>query len=288
MKFAVAPPYDRGAPADPRFMTGLAETADRLGFESLYLSEHIVVVSDYERLHHYTPDGDIGLPDDTPFPDPLAVLGHVAARTERLRLATSVLILPEHHPVQLAKRLATMDVLSGGRLRIGVGVGWMREEMAALGVDYSSRGRRTDEAIRVLRTLWSTDPSDFAGEFFAFRGARCFPKPVQPGGVPIHVGGHSEAAARRAGRLGDGFHPLGVDLSALPELTGVVRHHATLAGRDPDAIEVTLTVSLTATDPSFVRRATAAGVDRLVLSCRSLGLPEIRAEMERIATEHGL
>ncbi|WP_238019294.1 LLM class F420-dependent oxidoreductase [Dactylosporangium sp. AC04546] len=288
MKFAVAPPYDRGAPADPRFMTELAETADRLGFESLYLSEHIVVVSDYERLHHYTPDGDIGLPDDTPFPDPLAVLGHVAARTERLRLATSVLILPEHHPVQLAKRLATMDVLSGGRLRIGVGVGWMREEMAALGVDYSSRGRRTDEAIRVLRTLWGTDPSDFAGEFFAFRGARCFPKPVQPGGVPIHVGGHSEAAARRAGRLGDGFHPLGVDLSVLPELTGVVRRHATLAGRDPDAIEVTLTVSLTATDPAFVRRATAAGVDRLVLSCRSLGLPEIRAEMERIAIEHGL
>ncbi|GGM78165.1 LLM class F420-dependent oxidoreductase [Dactylosporangium sucinum] len=288
MRFAVAPPYDNGAPADPRFMTELAETADRLGFDSLYLSEHIVVVSDYERLHHYTPDGDIGLPDDTPFPDPLAVLGHVAACTERLRLATSVLILPEHHPVQLAKRLATMDVLSGGRLRIGVGVGWMREEMAALGVDYASRGRRTDEAIRVLRALWSSDPSDFAGEFFAFRGARCFPKPVQPGGVPIHVGGHSEAAARRAGRLGDGFHPLGVDLALLPELTGVVRHHATLAGRDPDAIEVTLTVSLTATDPSFVRRATVAGVDRLVLSCRSLRLPQIRAEMERIAIEHGL
>ncbi|MEU6419647.1 LLM class F420-dependent oxidoreductase [Streptomyces spiralis] len=288
MRFAIVPPYDRGVQADPDWMTRLADVAERLGFESLYLPEHAAVATGHAPEHHYTTDGGLGLPDDTPFPDPLAVLGHLAARTTRLRLGTGMLILPQHHPVLLAKRLATLDVLSGGRVQVGLGVGWMREELSALGVDPATRGRRADEAIQVLRALWRDDPADFRGEFFAFTGLRCFPKPVQPGGIPLHVGGQSEAAARRAGRLADGFHPLGVDGARLRRLTGVVRESAERAGRDPDRIELTLTCDLAAADDASVARAAAAGVDRLVLTCRGLSFERLAAALAQVAERNGL
>src|SRR5690606_37265318 len=137
------------------------------------------------------------------------------------RLATGVLVLPNHHPVPLAKRLATIDQLSNGRVRLCVGVGWMREEIEACGADFETRGRRTDEAIDVLRLLWSEHGPEgvsHTGEFFSFANAHSYPKPAQTRGIPIHIGGHSVAAARRAGRRGDGFQPLGVfgaELAAL-------------------------------------------------------------------------
>ncbi|MFD0664942.1 TIGR03619 family F420-dependent LLM class oxidoreductase [Thermocatellispora tengchongensis] len=207
MRFGIAPPYDTGVVADPAWMAAFARHADDVGFESIYLAEHLAVVAGYTRDHHYTGDGHMGLPDDTPFPDVLETLAYLAGQTGDLRLHTSVIVLPLHHPVHLAKRVATLDRLSGGRVTLGVGVGWMREEMAALNVDPASRGRRADEAIMALRAIWAEDPASFEGRFFRFSGLRSHPRPVRPGGPAIHIGGHSEAAARRAGRMGDGFHP---------------------------------------------------------------------------------
>ena len=147
-----------------------------------------------------------------PSPIPLDLLAFLAGHTSRLGLATGVLVLPNHHPVVLAKRAATVDALSGGRLRLCVGVGWLREEIEACGVDFASRGRRADEQLAVLRALWADQPDGVShhGEFFNFDNAMCYPKPVAGERLPVHIGGHSRAAARRAGRLGDGFQPLGV------------------------------------------------------------------------------
>ena len=140
----------------------------------------------------------------------------------------------------LAKRVATLDALSGGRIRLCVGMGWLKEEIEACGAAFSSRGRRADEQLEVMRLLWEDRPdgASFSGEFFEFDHAACYPKPTR--WVPIHIGGHSRAAARRAGRLGDGFQPLGVGGSELIELIGIMRDEAGSAGRDPDALELSL------------------------------------------------
>ena len=213
MQFGIIPPVRFGVTADPVWMTSFARHAEACGFESVVLVEHAVVVSDYESVYPYAKSGKMPLPDDCSIPDPLDLMAYLAGVTEHLGLATGVLVLPNHHPVVLAKRIATVDVLSDGRVRMCVGVGWMDEELRATGADPRTRGRRTDESIVAMRTLWSeSGPSgaEFSGEFFSFRHAHSYPKPVRPGGVPIDIGGHSEAAARRAGRLGDGFHPLGL------------------------------------------------------------------------------
>jgi len=223
------------------------------------------------------------LAEDCPVPDPLDLLAFLAARTERLVLATGILVLPLHHPVVLAKRLATIDVVSGGRVRLGVGVGWMREELESVGVDHATRGRRTDEAIAALRVLATADEATFDGEFFSFGPIVSRPRPVQPGGVPIHVGGHSPAAARRAGRLGDGFFPLGLDGPTLQDRLAQLRTAARAAERDPDDIELSLGGLLQACDDGAVEAARRAGAVRLVLSTTTDDLDELRRQMDAAA-----
>lgn len=243
MKFAVLAPVGANMTADPWWMTEFARHVEACGFESIVVVEHPVVIANYTSKYPYDPSGRFDLAEDCDIPDPLDLLAFIAARTEVLGLATGVLILPYHHPVILAKRLATVDRLSGGRVRLCVGVGWMREETEACGVDFLSRGRRADEAIEVMRALWAdTDGNGTShrGEFFAFDGALSYPRPARPGGVPIHVGGHSPAAARRAGLRGDGFQPLGLAKADLADRLTLMRETAERAGRDPSGLEVTL------------------------------------------------
>ena len=173
--------------------------------------------------------------EDSPMPDPLIWLAYIASATKTLRLGTGVLILPQRNPLILAKEIATLDMLSGGRVELGVGVGWLAEEFEALGVPFHERGKRTDEMVDVLRKLWTEKETSYDGPFTTFKPLQSFPKPAQTGGPKIHVGGHSEAAARRAGRIGDGFFP-GRDLETL---LPVMRAAAIEAGRNPDDIEIT-------------------------------------------------
>ena len=163
-----------------------------------------------------------------------------------------MLVLPNHHPVVLAKRAATLDALSGGRLRLCVGVGWLREEIEACGTEFASRGRRADEQLAVLRALWNVQPDGVThrGEFFQFDNVVCSPKPITGQHLPVHIGGHSKAAARRAGRLGDGFQPLGVAGAQLAALLALMRDEAAAAGRDPGDIELTLGHSVSKIDSS--------------------------------------
>ncbi len=287
MRFGIIPPVRSGVTADPVWMTSFVRHAEGCGFESIVLVEHAVVVSDYESIYPYSSSGKMPLPDDCSIPDPLDLMAYLAGVTEHIGLATGVLVLPNHHPVVLAKRIATVDVLSAGRVRMCVGVGWMDEELRATGADPRSRGRRTDETIAAMRVLWSdSGPSgaDFGGEFFSFRHAHSYPKPARPAGVPIHIGGHSEPAARRAGRLGDGFQPLGLASDDLSTRMAQLRESAEDTGRDPATIELTLSGYLPTISDRDVEVARSAGATRLVLSTSMTDdLAQVRDEMSAFA-----
>lgn len=271
------PPYRLGVASDPAWMAAFARHADQVGFESLLAVEHVAVPVGYESRYPYSDTGRMPLPEDCDLPDPLDLLAWLAARTERLRLGTGILVLPEHHPLQLAKRCATIDRLSGGRLFLGVGVGWMREEVAALGIDPDERGSRTDEGIEALRVIWREPEPSFAGRHFSFGPVRSEPKPVQAS-IPILVGGHAPAAARRAGRLGDGFFPLGLSGERLDERWAQVQQAAAEAGRDPAAVSLTLGGLLG--DDAAITDAVDRGAERVVLSTRTADLDELRGAMD--------
>ena len=268
LKFGVVAPVSAGVTADPHWMAAFARHLEACGFESIVAVEHTVLATRYDSVYPYDPSGRVELASDCPVPDPLDLLSFLAAHTERLGLATGVLVLPNHHPVVLAKRAATVDALSEGRLRLCVGVGWLREEIEACGTEFETRGRRADEQMAVLRALWDRQNGGVThrGEFFEFTDVVCSPKPITGKHLPVHIGGHSKAAARRAGRLGDGFQPLGVAGAQLADLLMVMRDAATAAGRDPAEIELTLGHSVSKIDSERAQRLAAQGADRVVLA----------------------
>jgi probable F420-dependent oxidoreductase len=246
----------------PEGATALATIAEDNGFESLWTVEHVVVPEGYASAYPYSASGRMPGPENSPIPDPLIWLTWVAAATTRLRLATGILILPQRNPAVLAKELSTLDLLSGGRVTLGVGVGWLEEEFDALGVPFAERGKRTDEYIEALRALWTEEVSSYRGRFVDFERLNSYPKPVQAGGIPIAVGGHTVAAAKRAGRLGDEFFPGVGTPDALTELISVMRASARDAGRDAEAIGVTAGGAM---DLDGVKRLADLGVTRVVI-----------------------
>lgn len=282
MKFGIV--YANAGPTavDPDLAVQLAQIAEESGFESLWTVEHVVVPAGYESQYPYSKSGKMPGGEESPIPDPLIWLTWVAAATRTIRLATGVMILPQRNPVVLAKELATLDLLSGGRVTFGVGIGWLREEFEAIGVPFEERVARTEEAIEALRVLWTDPEPTFTGRFTTFERAKLYPKPAQRGGPPIVVGGHSAAAARRAGRLGDGFFPARGDLQTLPALLDAMRDAAREAGRDPDAVEVTTGGAM---DLDGVKRYADAGVHRLVIPPFGQNAQEWRTNLGRFGDE---
>ncbi|MFF4576668.1 LLM class F420-dependent oxidoreductase [Streptomyces sp. NPDC001410] len=279
MDYAIALPFGGHGVMDGDWVAEFARHAEVCGFESVVTAEHSVMVNGTSSRYPYSPTGRLTVPVDSPVPDPLELLSFLAARTTGIGLATGVLILPNHHPVVLAKRAATVDALSRGRLRLCVGVGWLREEIEACGVDFATRGRRASEQVEVMRALWADSGPQgaaYEGEFFRFRDVVCRPGPWRPTGIPVHFGGHSTVAARRAGRYGEGFQPLGVDRPELSRLLDVMRREAERHGRDPDALEVTLYRGLTELRRREAAELAALGVHRIVLQV------EARADLERL------
>ena len=185
----ILPNFGRGS--SPDGIRRVAEAAEELGFDSVWTTEHIIVgpeaVNPYGRVY-----------------DPLVTLGWIAGWTERIGLGTSIVLVPLHHPMHLAKEVATLQELSGGRFTLGVGLGWHRDEFDFMGVEFAGRGRRADEAIRLMRALWSGE-RDFEGRFWSFRNATSEPHPSQQ--PEIWIGGSSDRAIRRARELGDVWHP---------------------------------------------------------------------------------
>jgi len=246
MKFGIRiPPPQMGPIEDPDFIVRYARLVEEMGFESLWTIDHALMCLEYHSRYPYKTTGRTPIPAEGNMPDPLILLAMIAGVTERIRLGTAMLILPQRHPMILAKEVASLDRYSKGRVTLGVGVGWVKEETEVLGQDFGDRGRRADEWLAILRTLWTEPVAAHQGDSFRFGGIVSNPKPLQTGGVPIMIGGHSEAAARRAGRLGDEFYPhwstRGPNVEELRRLQTRIAQAAEEAGRDPDSIGLTLT-----------------------------------------------
>ena len=243
----------------------IAQAAEEAGFNSIWTVDHVVVPQDYKSAYPYADSGRMGDgSEDLQLPDPLIYMAYLASATKTIRLATGILIVPQRNPVVTAKQIATLDAMSGGRVDLGIGVGWLEEEFKAIGVPFDDRGQRTDECIAAMRALWSDDVAEYHGELVDFDPIYCRPQPVN-GSVPIIVGGHSKAAARRAGRLGDGFFPA---RGAPTELFNLVRQTAREHGRDPDAIEFIASVPDNLDD---IPELAKAGVSQILIPSSPMG-----------------
>ena len=213
----------------PEAVRRMAQAIERIGYDHIDIFDHVVMGHPVEGR----PPGPYNAA--MPIIEALMGLSYIAAVTSRVTLGTEVLVLPQRHPTLVAKQIATLDTLSGGRVRLGVGVGWQESEYDALGVDFAERGARMDEAISLLRRYWSEDPVDSPGPFYPMKAIAMEPKPPQGGRLPIWIGGSTPAALRRAGRLGDGWLAArsAADLEQARRDIATVRRHAEEAGRDP-------------------------------------------------------
>jgi probable F420-dependent oxidoreductase len=252
-----------GAGAERAVITAVSVAAERHGFATLWAGEHVVMVDRPASRYPYSDDGQIAVPAEANWIDPMIGLGFAAAATTTIGIATGVLLLPEHNPVHLAKQAATLDTLSGGRFTLGIGIGWSREEFEALGVPFARRAARTAEYVSAMRTLWRDDVATFDGEFVAFDSVRVNPKPCNRS-IPIVLGGNSDAALLRAATWGDGWYGFNVDdVIAAAERIATLRTLCRRAGRDP--LDLRLAVALRDPQRSDVAALAELGVDELVL-----------------------
>ena len=271
-----------GRYVDGALAVELVQAAEEAGFESAWTVEHTVVPEGYESAYPYSEDGKMaGGAHDFPLPDPLVWMAYVGGQTSRIKLGTGILILPQHSPVITAKQVATLDRMTGGRVLLGIGVGWLKEEFEVIGAQFDERAARTDEYVAAMRALWGQDRPSFNGEFVQFDGAYCRPQPVD-GHVPIIVGGHSKAAARRAGRLGDGFFPA---RGAPEELIALARKTAEANGRDPSKIEITVSCP---EDLSDLKGLSNLGVNRVLVPVTpTFGMPAAARDPEAVLAWRG-
>ena len=278
LSFANAGPF-----AAPATMAALARSAERHGIESLWSVEHVVIPQGYRSTYPYDPSGKIPAPENVDIPDPFLSLSYLAAVTTTIRLATGILILPQRHPLYVAKEAATLDRLSDGRAILGIGVGWLAEEFAALGIPFEERAARTAEMVRALRSLWKAAPEAFEGRFFRWGPLHSNPKPVQPHGVPIVVGGHTPLSAKRAARYGDGYFPGRGTLETLGPLVATMREECRRLGRD--AAEVEVTAAGYTVDLDSVRRLRDLGVARIVMMPPGFDADGVEQGLARFADE---
>ena len=225
-----------GPLTNPEWVRAAATTAERVGFSTLWAPEHIVLVDRFSSKYPY-PAGEFST--DTPIADPFTTLVFAAACTKTIRLATGICLVPEHNPLALAKTAATADRLSGGRLVLGTGIGWLEEEFRALGVPWERRAQRTREYIDVMRKLWREDRSSYSGEFVKFSDVRSFPKPANPGGIPVWFGGESEPALRRVAEYGDGWIGFNLTPDQAAAKVGRIEELLKASGRKRSDVELT-------------------------------------------------
>jgi probable F420-dependent oxidoreductase len=253
-----------GSGATRAVIDAVAAAAERSGFATLWSGEHVVMVDRSASRYPYSDDGQIAVPATADWIDPLIGLSFAAAATSTIRIATGVLLLPEHNPVLVAKQAATLDKLSGGRFTLGVGVGWSREEFDALGVPFARRAARTAEYVAAMRTLWRDDVASFDGEFICFDSVRVNPKPVAGRHIPVVLGGNRDAALRRVVAWGDGWY--GFNLGGVREVAeriDLLTRLCSESGRE--RAELRLSVALRDPSVNDVRPLAELGVDELVI-----------------------
>jgi probable F420-dependent oxidoreductase len=252
-----------GAGARPEIIRAVAVAAEEAGFATLWSGEHVVLVDEPRSRYPYSADGTIAVRPDADWLDPLLGLSFAAAVTSRIGLATGVLLLPEHNPVLVAKQAATLDVLSGGRFTLGIGIGWSADEFAALGVPFTRRAQRTAEYAAAMRTLWADDAASFDGEFTRFEAVRVYPKPVRARRIPIVLGGNSDPALKRAAAFGDGWYGFNLQADAVAGRIGALAGYCRQHGRDLGRL--TVAIALGDPDPGVLPELAAAGVTEFVV-----------------------
>lgn len=283
MKFALA--FASSIANEYEQSRAVCEHAEAAGFESLWGGEHPVMPASIESRYPYTKDGTVPATGETPIPDPLIWLAFAAAVAPTMRLGTCILILPQRNPLILAKELATLDRLCGGKVELGIGVGWMKEEFDALGVPWEARGARTDEYVAAMRALWAGPEAEFHGRFVDFPPVTCSPRPAA-GRIPIVVGGDTPAAIARAARLGDGFYPGEGNLDRLADLIASLHRAADEHGRDPAAIEVNAMLSHHMRDPlPAVARLAEMGVGRVMVPAFFFAGPDGLDRLDRFGAD---
>ncbi len=253
-----------GAGADREVIDAVAKAAEEHGFATLWAGEHVVMVDDPASTYPYSDDGKIAVQAAADWLDPLICLSFAAAATTTIGVATGVLLLPEHNPVLVAKQAASLDRLGSGRLTLGVGIGWAREEFDALGVPFERRAQRTAEYVDAIRTVWRDDVASYDGDFVGFKSIRVNPKPVRNGRIPIVLGGNSDAALRRVVAWGDGWYGFNLDdVAAVADRVGLIDRLCRDTGRDRDALR--LAAALRQPQRADVSALADLGIDEFVI-----------------------
>jgi len=278
-----------GPMATREAITLFARRAEALGYDSLWVSDHVVIPYTIRSRYPYNATGDFPLSPETDFLEPLTVMALVAGVTSKIRLGTSVLVLPHRHPVLTAKMLATIDHVAPGRVILGAGVGWMKEEIELLGVKHERRGAWSDEAIRVMRACWKDARVRFKGEFFTFDDVGVRPRPAA-GTIPIWIGGHTERALKRVVTLGDGWHAAFPSVEKMRDGIADLTKACAREGRDPATLTISARVGLPArksADESIAELCALRdlGVHHVILESRMRDIPEMTATYERFARE---
>jgi len=249
----------------PDIVERYVQTAEAAGFASLWTSEHVVFFEHYAPAYPYSATGRPPMEADTAMMEPLNLLSFIAAKTKRIRLGTGVFLLPQRNPVYTAKETATVDVLSGGRLDFGIGVGWLREEFEAVDVPFEERGARCDEYIEILKRLWTQDVTEFSGRFYELAPCIQKPQPVQSPHPPILVGGTSAPAIRRAARLGDGWVAINLTVAEAAEKLESLRTQRKEAGLSMEGFRSTLMMVNYPVSPDDLAAYRDVGIDQIVL-----------------------
>ena len=268
------------------YVTALAAGAEARGFHAIWLGEHVVLFDEYDAEYPYEENGKIPIGGDRGMIEPITALSFMAAKTERIRLGTGICLVPQRNPVYTAKEIAAVDYLSGGRVDFGVGVGWMKEEFAALGVPFERRGARCREYLDVIASLWSDDVSSYSGEFYELAPCRQYPKPIQQPGPPLYFGGESDAALRRVADRGQGWHGFNVGVD---EAAGhLARLDDLLATRDRKRADIDIAICPYGhkLNKDRARQYQDAGVDQLVVMIVGRDIDELERWLDRFAADY--
>jgi probable F420-dependent oxidoreductase len=242
-------------------LDAVAAESEARGISTLWVGEHVVLFTEYASHYPYAADGRIPAPSGSGLLDPMVTLSYLAARTRTVRLGTAMLLLPQRNPVYTAKEVSSLDWLSGGRVDLGIGVGWLKEEFDALGVPWERRGARTDEYIEVLRTLWCDDTSSYDGAIYQLPECEMFPKPIQQPHPPLHMGGETTAALRRVARVGHGWHTFNRSPEELAVGLKELDAELDAVGRTRSELRITVCPYFNELTPEGVERYAEAGAD---------------------------
>jgi probable F420-dependent oxidoreductase len=284
MKFGIVP-INLHEFAQTEVLIPFVQRAEALGYESVWTAEHVIIPKTYTSMYPYNPSGKLPFPADAAIIDPLVALTFIAAATTRLGLGTGVNILPQMNPLYLAKWASSLDHLSHGRLMLGVGIGWLREEFAALGVPFAHRGKRADDYLRALKAVWSGEEVNYQGEFVRWQGFMMRPRPVQPGGVPLVIGGVSPTAIRRTVQYGDGWYVIGKDLNEYRHHMQALTDECDRQGRNQDELEITAYWNYYREGLDSLAVYEDLGIHRLLINIHALRDRDITTALERFAEQ---